>query len=193
MRASGGFGGSGRSVGAVAATRRHLGEPGGVACESGDAGPCIWLAGEPPRVLGGALVCWREPDGSMGLFSAAVVAVAAGKNNFILNRTRVFLFYRTPGSGTAVSSHRNTIDAPSTPRSAALVSTYDEDRFRHGHRRLSRCVENRGSMQIGRGQTMAPDRHGRRAGLQSNPRSVAQLRPSPTISGPHSGCNYIVL
>jgi len=155
MRASGGFGGSGRSVGAVAATRRHAGEPGGVACESGDAGPCIWLAGEPPRVLGGALMCWREPERNMGLFSAAVVAVTAGKKPFILNWTRVILFNRTPGSGTAVSSHRNAIDAPSMPRSPALVSTYDEDRFRHGHRRLSRCVEKRGSMQIGRGQTIA--------------------------------------
>jgi len=155
MRASGGFGGSGRSVGAVAATRRHAGEPGGVACESGDAGPCIWLAGEPPRVLGCASICWREPERSLGLFTAAVVAVAARKKNFFLNQTRVSLFYPTPGSGMAVSSHRNTIEAASTPRWPALVSTYDEDRFRYGHRRLSRCVENRGSMQIGRGQTMS--------------------------------------
>jgi len=155
MRASGGFWGRGRSVGAVAATRRHAGEPGGVACESGDAGPCIWLAGEISRVLGCALMCWREPERSLGLFTATVVAVAAGKKTFILNTTRVSLFYPTPGSGMAVSSHQNAIDAPSTPRSPALVSTYDENRFRYEHRRLSRCVENRGLMQIGRGKTMS--------------------------------------
>ena len=101
------------------------------------------------------MMCWREPERSLGLFTAGVVAVAAGKKTFILNQTRVSLFYPTPGSGMAVSSHRNTIEAASTPRWPALVSTYDEDRFRYGHRRLSRCVENRGSMQIGRGQTMS--------------------------------------
>jgi len=42
---------AGRVGGCVVATRRHAGEPGGVACESGDAGPCIWLAGESSRVL----------------------------------------------------------------------------------------------------------------------------------------------
>ena len=76
MRASGEFGGSGRSVGAVAATQRRAVEAGGVARESGGSGLCIWLVGAPRRLLGFALVCWRVPERSVGLSMATVVAVA---------------------------------------------------------------------------------------------------------------------
>jgi len=114
-------------------------------------------------VLGCALMCWREPERSLGFITGGVVAVAAGRKTFILNRTRVSLLYPTPGSGMAVSSHRNSIDAPSTPRSPALVSTYcttktgfdtDIDDCRDTSKKW-------GSMQIGRGQTMtaATERH----------------------------------
>jgi len=156
MRASGGFRGSGRSFGAVAATRRRGVELGRVACESGGAGLCIWLMAAPRRVLRSALVCWRVPERSFGLSMAAVVAVVAGQKSFVLDQIfmRVSLLYPTPGSGMFVSSHRHTTPHRRLDSPVSYQSMYEEDRFRYGHRRLSIGVENGGSIQNGQGQTM---------------------------------------